>query len=352
MHMNVQLVKISQFLCQFSKLEICHKPGKEHIVSDALSCFANANTNLPFLEPEYSELDALFTYTTTLVDIYPDLIKRIIDGYKANEWWSRLLRQVEDNEAFGGDKAIFSFVKGILMPTDSGSYFTPWSKLSYSISLEVSAPSDCDLPPLKYPEVGVETAAPADKKKLFYHVDKVTGVHCLCIPPSVTTEIITLAHGAGHPGFSQCFEIITCFWFIQGLIRMFWSYIQHCPQCLALQTWHHPPYDSLQPIQLPSIPFYTLTLDFILALSMTVEGFNAIMLVTCKYSKRVTLIPKQNTWSAKDWALALLFRLDLIDWGLPRELITDRDPEFLSQFWISLFKKLGVQMLYSIAYHP
>lgn len=123
MRMNVWLVRASQFLRQCSKLEIRHKPGKEHIVPNALSCLASANTNLPSLDQEYSELDALFTYTTTLVDIHPDLIKRIIDGYKADEWWSKLLRQVKDNEAFGVDKAILSFVKEIPIPTDSDPYF-------------------------------------------------------------------------------------------------------------------------------------------------------------------------------------------------------------------------------------
>ena len=44
--------------------------------------------------------------------------------------------------------------------------------------------------------------------------------------------------------------------------------------------------------------------------------------------------------------------MDLIDWGLPGELITDRDLKFLSKFWTALFAKLGVKLLYSIAYHP
>ena len=80
--------------------------------------------------------------------------------------------------------------------------------------------SDRDPPPLEYPKPGVETAAPADKRELLYHVDKLTKVHRLCIPPSVSIEIITLAHGAGHPEFSRCFEIVTRSWLIQGLTRL------------------------------------------------------------------------------------------------------------------------------------
>ena len=76
------------------------------------------------------------------------------------------------------------------------------------------------------------------------------------------------------------------------------------------------------------------------------------MSVTCKFSKRVTLIEGADTWSAEDWAHAFLKSLDLIDWGLPGELITDRNPKFLSRFWKALFARLGVNLLYSTAYHP
>lgn len=85
MHINVRLVNILQFFCQFSKLEICHKLGKEYIIPDVLYCITNTNTNLLSFDPEFSEIDVLFTYTTTSVDIHPNSIKRIINGYKTNE---------------------------------------------------------------------------------------------------------------------------------------------------------------------------------------------------------------------------------------------------------------------------
>ena len=95
-----------------------------------------------------------------------------------------------------------------------------------------------------------------------------------------------------------------------------------------------------------------LTLDFVLALPLTKQGYNAIISVTYKFSKRVTFIKGVDTWSAKQWVQAFLKRLDLIDWGLPGELITDCDLKFLSKFWAKLFARLGVKLLYSTAYHP
>lgn len=100
------------------------------------------------------------------------------------------------------------------------------------------------------------------------------------------------------------------------------------------------------------MPFFTLTLDFVLAFSLTKQSFNAIMSMTCKFLKQVTLIEGADTRSAEQWAQAFLKRLDLIDWGLPGKLITDRDLKFLSKFWAELFARLGVKLLYNTAYHP
>ncbi len=227
-----------------------------------MSHLANANTNLLSLDLEYSELNALFIYITTLVDINPDLIKRIIAGYKANKWSSKILFQVEDKKALADDKTILSFIKRIPMPMDSDLYFTPRPELPHPISRKVSqrsnfsgraeldllvgtaktsstfylkSTSNRDSPPLEYPEARVETVTPADKRELFYHLDKLTGVHRLCISFLVSTEIITLIYIAGHSQFSRYLKIITRFWFIQGLTQLLQSYIRQCPQCLALQ---------------------------------------------------------------------------------------------------------------------
>ena len=197
----------------------------------------------------------------------------------------------------------------------------------------------------------LEVLPSPDKSRLLYHVNRVTNVHRLCIPPSVAPDILVIAYGKGHLGFSRCYKIISRSWYVRGLTKLLQAFIRHCPQCLALQIRRHAPYGLLQPIESPPVPFFTLTLDFVLALPLSKEKYNVIMSVTCKFSKRVTLIKGADTWLAEQWAYAFLNRLDLIDWDLPGELITDRDPKFLCKFWTALFTKLGVKLLYSTAYH-
>ena len=273
--------------------------------------------------------------------MHPALVSRILAGYKADPWWAKLQLQIQANSDLGANAATLPFVVGSTPPTDSDPY------------LALRPNGNENLPPISINvEETPERLPIPDKSKLLYHINRVTNVHRLCIPPSVAPDILSVAHGEGHPGFSRCYEIITRSWYIRGLTKLFRAFIRHCPQCLALQTRRHAPYGSLQPIESPPVPFFTLTLDFILALPLMKKKYNAIMSVTYKFSKRVTLIEGADTWTAEQWAYAFLNRLDLIDWGLLGELITDRDPKFLSKFWTALFTKLGGKLLYSTAYHP
>ena len=201
----------------------------------------------------------------------------------------------------------------------------------------------------RYPKLEIPAA---DKTKLFYYVNKLTSVDCFCILPSVALDLLGIAHGEGHLSFAQYYKRISCSWFVQRLTKLLRSFIRHCPQCLALQTRRHPPYGSLQPIDFPLVPFFTLTLNFVLTLSASKKGYNALMSFTCKFLKQIKLIKGVDTWTAEQWAQAFLKRLKLIDRGLPGKLMTDQDPKFLSKFWTALLDKLGIKLLYSTIYHP
>ncbi len=247
MRMNVRLVRASQFLQQFC-LVVRHKPGKEHIIPDALRRLASASR--AGHDEVYSELDALFTYHATLVEISPDLIKRILDDYLANDWWVKVQKQLLANDNLGPDKAILPFMFGSAKPPSSADpYFLPRPEPQDHTTNLTTLGHASDLP-------ASEPARRAGVAELIYHLDRVTGVRRLCIPPAVAPDLLAIVHGEGHPGFARCHEIISRSWYIRGLTKLLRAFIRHCPQCLALQTRRHAPYGSLQPIHSPPVPFF------------------------------------------------------------------------------------------------
>ena len=76
-----------------------------------------------------------------------------------------------------------------------------------------------------------------------------------------------------------------------------------------------------------------------------------VQCVTDKFGKHLTYVLGKSTWTAQEWAITLLDRFYLSDWGILKVLLSDRDPKFLSELWKAIFDKLGVKLLYLTAYH-
>ena len=189
---------------------------------------------------------------------------------------------------------------------------------------------------------------------LIYFMDE-DGKERLCIPKALESHIFRLAHDeCHHSGFHRTFHHISETLYLRKLTRHLQRYITHCPNCNLNQTKRHKPYGQLKPIQSPSIPFHTITLDFIVGLPLDGQppnDRNALLTITDKFSKRILLISGKDTWGAAEWARTVLDHLLSNDWGVPRAMILDRDLKFLSSFWTEIFKRLETELLVSTTYH-
>ena len=78
---------------------------------------------------------------------------------------------------------------------------------------------------------------------------------------------------------------------------------------------------------------------------------DGIMTVVDRATKRQTLVAVQEGITAVEAADLFLDRV-VRPFGMPREVISDRDPRFMSRFWQQLFARLGTRLLHSTAHHP
>ncbi|MBW0536275.1 hypothetical protein O181_075990 [Austropuccinia psidii MF-1] len=81
------------------------------------------------------------------------------------------------------------------------------------------------------------------------------------------------------------------------------------------------------------------------------EKFNTWLIIVDSLSKSVRCLPchKADT----DMDTALLFWNNIISTcGVPKIIISDRDPKFTSEFWNSLYDVLGTKIDFCTAYHP
>ena len=129
------------------------------------------------------------------------------------------------------------------------------------------------------------------------------------------------------------------------------EYIARCFECQQVKTEHQHPARLLHPLPIPSWKWEIISLDFVTGLLKNQNLNDSIMVVVDKLSKVTHFIPVKTTYKAANIAdifLKQIFRLH----GIPKVIISDRDPKFEGNFWRSMFKGLNTTLNFSTLFHP
>ena len=80
-------------------------------------------------------------------------------------------------------------------------------------------------------------------------------------------------------------------------------------------------------------------MDFITGFPKVCD-FKSIFVVVDRFFKYVVFIPASDACSTEE-ATKLFFSNVVKHFGLPRDIVNDRDARFIGRFWVELFKLLG-----------
>ena len=129
------------------------------------------------------------------------------------------------------------------------------------------------------------------------------------------------------------------------------EFLARCIECQQVKAEHQHPTGLLQPLPIPSWKWEGISLDFVTGLPKNQKHNDSIMVVVDKLSKETHFIPVKTTHTAANIVDIFMKEIFCLH-GIPKVIISDRDPKFTGNFWKILFKGLDTKLNISIAYHP
>ena len=92
----------------------------------------------------------------------------------------------------------------------------------------------------------------------------------------------------------------------------------------------------LQPLPIPEKPWQCVSMDFITGFPK-VESFGSVMVVVDRFSKYDVFIPFPSECPSEE-AAHIFFSNVVKHFGMPEDIVSNRDSRFTGRFWVELFK--------------
>ncbi|RVW86084.1 Transposon Tf2-12 polyprotein [Vitis vinifera] len=128
------------------------------------------------------------------------------------------------------------------------------------------------------------------------------------------------------------------------------AYVRTCLVCQQDKVEQRQPRGLLEPLPIAERPWDNVTMDFIIGLPKS-EDSGSIIVVVDRFSKYATFIAAPTDCTAEE-TTRLFLKHVVKYWGLPKFIISDRDPCFTGKFWTELFKLMGSELHFSTSFHP
>jgi transposase InsO family protein len=161
--------------------------------------------------------------------------------------------------------------------------------------------------------------------------------------------VLQLAHTAGHEGVQKTLQRLRLNFVVDHDRAIVRDYVRACAVCQHNKTEALHPAGLLQPLDVPSQVWSDISLDFVEGLPK-VNG-KSVLTVVDRFSKYAHFIALGHPYTASSVARA--FFDDIVrHHGFRTSIVSDRDPVFTGHVWRDLFKRAGVQLRMSTAFHP
>ncbi len=166
-------------------------------------------------------------------------------------------------------------------------------------------------------------------------------------------EIMAQFHdhvSAGHPGIEKTKELVLREYWWPKMKKTVEAYVKGCEVCQRTKSSTQPKAAPLNPNAVPEGPWTHISVDMVTGLPSS-NGCDALLVVVDRFSKAIIPVACNVELSAEGWARILRDHV-YAKHGMPRVVISDHGPQFVSKFMKELYRLLNITPNASTAWHP
>lgn len=164
-------------------------------------------------------------------------------------------------------------------------------------------------------------------------------------------DIVDIYHETAHLGVSKIYGSVARFVYWRRMFEDIQRWVASCKVCLMNKHERQRTAGLLAPHDVPKRCWEHVTADFVTEFPTSTRGFDAVLVVVEKLSKRVVFIPTRKDVTAEE--VAKMFEAHIFSkFGIPKKLSSDRDPKFTAAYWKTMMEASGVTLNMSTTGHP
>jgi transposase InsO family protein len=174
----------------------------------------------------------------------------------------------------------------------------------------------------------------------------------IVVPASLQPRLLHLEHypqTAGHPGVSRMIRSMRRRFFWPRMAADVAETVRSCTTCAKnrIKERNRTSFLKLFPA---SAPLEYVAIDILGPLPKTGHGNRFLLVMTDRFSKLTRTVPLRTT-TALVCARAFCDHW-VYTYGAPRHVLTDNGPQFTAKFFHAVCRELGIEKVFTTAYHP
>lgn len=154
----------------------------------------------------------------------------------------------------------------------------------------------------------------------------------------------------GHLGYLRTYQSAKRDFYWKVMKKDIKRLVRECDMCQIVKHKIVALASLLQPLPIPTQAWTDILMDFIEGLPRA-HKYNVIMMVIDRFTKFDHFLPLSQPYTAASMAKLFMDNIFMLH-GLPKSIVMNRDPIFMSSFWITLFSLQGTKLNHSSTYHP